>query len=140
MLTNAGLQWIWRMCAGELRGQDGGLTDELKSARIVVGDGDRPFQGTDTRLAGDQTAQAPLDPGYPMVLGMVDDGLGPDGEPVRCRIAFSATFGEDAAIFDWQERGIITAQGVLLDRVVRDNGRKVLGAVWTVEATIDLGR
>lgn len=139
MLTDAGLRWIWQMCLGDLRDAQGALTDQLKSARIVVGNGTTPFSGSDTRLAGELTEQVALDSGYPQLLGMVDDGDN-DGEPDACRLVFQGTFGEDKAVFDWQERGIVTAQGVLLDRAVTDQGRKVLGSVWEVEAALQLDR
>jgi hypothetical protein len=97
--TLVGMEWMWNMMIGNLRSSDGTLTDQLSSARVLVGNGDRPFAFTDERLAGDQTAQAP---------------------------------------FDWQERGVVTAAGVLIDRAVRDQGRKVLGAIWQVEARLRL--
>jgi hypothetical protein len=121
--TTVGLEWMWRMMLGELRDPDGTLTDQLASARIVVGNGSQEFAAGDTRLAGEQTAQVALD-GEPQV----------DGASITMR----ATFGEQDAIFDWQERGVVTAQGVLLDRSVADGGRKVLGSVWQVTATLTL--
>lgn len=138
--TNAGLRWLWDMALGNLRDADGGLTDQLASARIIVGDGDREFNGSDTRLAGEQTDQAAMDAGYPALFGMVGPGYDdqPDTEGAACRLVLRATFGEQQAIFDWQERGVVTAQGVLLDRSVKDQGRKVLGSVWVCEAALDL--
>jgi hypothetical protein len=121
--TTVGLEWMWRMMLGELRDADGTLTDQLASARIVVGDGSREFAAGDERLAGEHTDQATLD--QPPVI---------DGASITMR----ATFGESDAIFDWQERGVVTAQGVLLDRSVADGGRKVLGSVWQVAATLTL--
>jgi hypothetical protein len=113
--------------------------------RMVIGNGADPFSPEDTRLAGDQTDQRPFDDGYPILVGPVDaegDPL-PDGEgdpSVGIRVSFQATFGERDAIFDWQERGVVTAQGVLIDRSVSDQGRKVLGQVWVVQANLDLLR
>lgn len=137
--TNAGLQWLWKMALGQLRSADGTLTDQLSSARIVVGNGAAPFTGTDGRLAGDQTDQADMQAGYPRFDGMVDDGDA-DGEPDAAQVTFRAIFGEQQGIFDWQERGVVTAQGVLLDRAVTDQGRMVLGSVWEVEAALMLTR
>jgi hypothetical protein len=132
--TNVGLKWMWDMMAGQLRDADGTLNDHLGSARIVVGDGSSPFDLRDERLAGENTAQASLDAGYPTVNLQApgDDGRG------HSVISFLATFGEDQAAFDWQERGVVTAQGVLLDRAVQDQGRKVLGAVWQLKADLFL--
>lgn len=135
--TDAGLEWMWNMMLGNLRDAETNLlTDQLSSARLVVGTGDAPFSPLDARLAGDSTAQAPMDTGYPIVTGMVQGDEGRDA----CRLTLRATFGEQDGNFDWAERGVVTAQGVLLDRSVEDQGRKVLGAVWTLEAALDLDR
>lgn len=133
--TNVGLEWLWKCAAGILRGADGHMLDHLGSARIVVGTGDTPFDPSDERLRGDETDQAELDMGYPRIEGPVD--VGEDG---GWRIVLRATFGEDKGLFDWRERGVVTAQGVLLDRSVLDQGRKVLGAIWSLEASLDLTR
>lgn len=135
--TDTGLLWMWRMMAGELRNGEGGLTDHLGSARIVVGDGSQDFSPADVRLTGAQTAQSDLDPGFPAVS--LAEIVGDEVDRVG-RITLRATFGEADAAFDWQERGVVTAQGVLLDRAVSDQGRKVLGAIWECEATLDLLR
>lgn len=134
--TNAGLHWMWRMMAGQLRGTDGTLTDHLGGARLVIGNSDAPFDASDQRLRGDLTDQAALTPGYPTIVGPVPDG---EDVPRLWRMTFMATFGERAGNFDWMERGVVTAQGVLIDRAVLDLGRKVLGSVWTLEARLDLG-
>jgi hypothetical protein len=141
--TDAGLLWMWQMMAGQLRDGDGTLNDHIGSARIVVGNGEQPFSRTDTRLAGDQTDQSPLDEGYPRIEVMVEPAVDfePDGETTSIgRIYLSSTFGENQAVFDWRERGVVTAQGVLLDRAVGDNGRKVMGAIWQCEAILELTR
>lgn len=137
--TNVGLEWMWRMMAGLLRDGEGKVTDHLSAARLLVGNSSQEFDPSDTRLAGDLTAQAQLTEGYPVIEGPImlpSDDVVPNG----WRIRFSALFGEDQAIFDWQERGVVTAQGVLLDRSVMDQGRKVLGAVWQLDAELTLGR
>lgn len=134
--TNVGLEWMWKQMAGIHRGADGKLLDHLGAARIVVGNGTVGFTPSDTRMLGDQTDQADLDMGYPKVEGPI---VLPDEEEAY-RMVFRATFGEQQAIFDWQERGVVSAQGVLLDRSVMDQGRKVLGAVWQIEAALDLTR
>jgi hypothetical protein len=134
--TNVGLEWMWKTMTGQLRTAEGTMTDHLGSARIVVGNGDSAFDPNDTRLSGDQTAQAELDAGYPTITGLVSV----DDESEGMRLSLRATFGEQDAAFDWQERGVVTAQGVLLDRSVRDQGRKVLGAVWQLQADLILDR
>jgi hypothetical protein len=40
-------------------------------------------------------------------------------------IVFAATFGETDAIFDWGERGVVSAQGILIDRSVADGSYTV---------------
>jgi hypothetical protein len=121
--TLVGMEWMWNMMIGNLRSSDGTLTDQLSSARVLVGNGDRPFAFTDERLAGDQTAQAPLDAGFPTIERVEgDEGLD------AVQVTFRGT----------QERGVVTAAGVLIDRAVRDQGRKVLGAIWQVEARLRL--
>lgn len=131
--TTAGMTWMWNAMIGNLRSSDGTLTDHLGNARVLVGNGDRAFEFSDERLAGDQTAQADLDAGFPTVAVIEsDEGLG------AVEVTFRGTFGEDAAVFDWQERGVVTSAGVLIDRAVRDQGRKVLGAIWQVEARLRL--
>lgn len=136
LFTDAGLEWFWRMALGRLRDTEGGLNDELQSARIVVGNGERAFAGTDVSLAGELTHEAGMQPEYPEILGMRTDDTGVPAFGVR----FCAVFGERDAIFDWRERGVVTAQGVLIDRSVGDQGRKVLGTVWKVEAELEITR
>jgi hypothetical protein len=131
--TVVGMTWMWNMLAGNLRKSDGTLNDHLGSARIVIGNSDQPFDFSDQRLYGDMTAQAELDMGFPTVTPTPGDE-GPDAVAIN----FRSTFGEDQAIFEWQERGVVSAQGVLIDRAVADGGRKPLGAVWTCEATLIL--
>ena len=134
--TAAGVRWMWEMMAGRLRQDDGTLSDHLGSARIVVGNSDLGYVPNQERLQGDQTAQAALDGGFPTTevrLLEDDDFLRPLG-----LITFRATFGEADACFDWREQGVVTAQGVLIDRAVGDGGRKVLGSVWQTEAVLEL--
>jgi hypothetical protein len=132
--TKVGLEWIWNMVTGQLRDpQAGTLTDQLASARIVVGNSSQEFAYEDERLAGDQTAQAAADEGFPLIRPVVT----PD-ERRGVQLVLRATFGEQDAAFDWQERGVVSAQGVLIDRTVADQGRKVLGAIWQLEAALIL--
>lgn len=117
--TNPGYEWMWRRMAGQ-------TPDSLDSATIVVGNGAGVFTGGETQLQGDQVASMPVDDGFPLVVGS--------------KITFQATFGEREGAFDWMERGIVTPSGVLIDRAVGDQGRKVLGAVWVVQAELELAR
>jgi hypothetical protein len=134
-LTDAGLEWMWKMMTGLLRAGDGTTTDHLGAARIVVGDGGLEFDRRQTRLQGGDTAQAPLDSGFPRF-----DPLMIEGEVTGLSAVFQSTFGERDAAFEWRERGLVSAQGVLIDRAVADQGRKVLGAIWQTEVILDLAR
>ena len=131
--TVVGLEWMWRMALGELRNDEGGLSDHLSKARLIVGDSDEPWTEAQERLVGEQTAYATLDDGYPRRDGMVQTDEGR-----ACRVTFQATFGEDAATFDWLEAGVTSVQGVLIDRSVADRGRKAPGSVWTLNSALDL--
>lgn len=128
-----GLELFWRILLGQQRNEQGGLSDHLGKARLIVGNGATPFSDSDERLAGDQTAWADLDDGYPRTDGPVDTDEGR-----VFRVTFQATFGEQVANFDWRERGITSVQGVLVDRSVGDQGRKAPGSVWTMQAALDL--
>lgn len=132
--TLVGMEWMWRMMTGELRDAAAGtLTDHLGSARILVGNGDAEFSYGDTRLAGGETAQVALD-SSPTIerIAAIEDG------PDAVELVMRGTFGEQDANFEWAERGVVSAQGVLIDRAVGDNGRKPLGAIWQVEARLRL--
>lgn len=135
--TAVGLEWLWSVALGNLRAQDGGMLDHLDNARLVVGNGDAAFSVKDTRLAGAETAMAELDEGFPRADGMIDPG--DDGGPSAYRVTFQGTFTEFEANFDWRERGLVSSQGVLIDRSVSDQGRKAPGTIWTTSVSIDLG-
>lgn len=108
MLTPEGAKAIWEIIA--LGGED-----RLSGGTIIVTDGDK------------NTASAPF----------TIEGIEPrtDG---NVRLALRAEFGEDAGNFEWRERHVVTAKGVVLDREIRDSGRKVQGAVWEVGVDLDL--
>jgi hypothetical protein len=115
--TNVGYEWMWRRMAGQTE-------DSLDNAVIAVGNGNGIFTAGQTELLGDQVSRMALDDGSPIVTG--------------AKLTLSATFGERDGAFDWFERGVITPSGVLIDRSVGDQGRKVLGAVWVVIAELEL--
>lgn len=132
--TIVGMEWMWRMMTGQLRDTaDGTLNDHMGNARILVGNGSEPFTYNDTRLAGSETAQASLDSSPPVIERIATDEV-----PDAVELVLRSTFGEDQANFEWAERGVVSAQGILIDRAVGDNGRKPLGAIWQVEARLRL--
>jgi hypothetical protein len=128
--TDAGLRWIWQQALGVLRNEEGALADELSKARLVVGDGSRTFAAGDTRLAGGATAYAEMDEGFPKVE--IVDGV--------ARLTLRGTFDEESANFEWQERGVTSVRGVLIDRTVSYQGTKAPGTRWTAEVVLELAR
>lgn len=54
------------------------------------------------------------------------------------RLRVVATFGEELANFEWRIREFRSEQGVVIDRTEEDQGRKAAGAVWTLEADLEL--
>lgn len=107
------------------------LRADLEGATLVIGNGQQAEGHRDEELAGEFTAEAPI--------SEVEDvgEVQVDGE-LRHRVILRAIFGEDTANFDWNERGVRLADGTLVDRKVQDQGRKVQGSVWTLEAVLDL--
>jgi hypothetical protein len=130
--VDGGLDWMWAALLGRHRTEAGTIADHLDAGRIVVGNGSAAVTPSDTRLNGSETAQAAMDAGFPRLDGVVEDGAR------FHRVTFRATFAEDQANFDWLERGVVSAQGVLIDRSVQDQGRKAPGSIWTLEAALDL--
>jgi len=115
--TNVGMNWMWMKMVGL-------MPDDLSQAHIVVGDSGATFTGGEERLVGTTISSAPMMEGFPQVTGT--------------KILLRAEFGERDGIHEWAERGVIVPSGVLIDRAVADQGRKVLGAVWVVEAELEL--
>lgn len=89
----------------------GASTDSLAGGSLVVSDGT-------TR------SQRPLD-ANPTVAGGA--------------LTVVATFGEQDANFEWASAEVLSAQGVVVDRELKDSGRKTQGAVWTLETVLELG-
>lgn len=87
------------------------LAEKFKAAHIMVGD-------------GQQRAEVP-----------VEEFVWPD--PENGTLSMSATFGEEVANFSWTERGIML-DGILVDHEEADGGRKILGASWTVDYTVQV--
>lgn len=115
MFTPDGLQRIWEILLGN-------IDDNLSRARLLVTDG------------ANQRASAQMDEGFPRLVGLVTDDQGRQA----IRLELQATFGESEANFDWAVRQVVTARGVVVDSTPEDHGRKVSGAVWTLNASLDL--
>lgn len=91
--------------------------DTLEGGRVLIADGEEE--------EGRQEAAAVIDSATIDVV----DGL--------VRLTLVARFGPDVANFDWRVREVRTAQGVALDRVVEDQGRKAPPTTWTTVAELD---
>lgn len=119
-LTTAGSQQLAQLLAGS------GLAYDAVNAYIGVGDGDTAFSLDQTDLQGANTFRRAMDTGYPQITGNV--------------IKFRATFAAAEANFAWHEWGVFNAStgGVMLDRVVEDNGTKLSNQEWVLELTITL--
>lgn len=50
----------------------------------------------------------------------------------------NAVFGDSEGNFEWRRRTVIMADGTVLDDAEGDFGRKAAGAVWAVDAEIEL--
>lgn len=74
---------------------------------------------------------------------VVTDGENQDGASVTkvavdgAEVTATAVFGEDKANFDWKERWLIL-DGTVIDSETADFGRKSAGAVWSIDAVVDL--
>jgi hypothetical protein len=53
-------------------------------------------------------------------------------------VQVTGTFGEQDGNFDWTARRVLDANGRVIDERTGDFGRKIMGAVWTVEVTVGL--
>lgn len=53
-------------------------------------------------------------------------------------VLVQGTFGEDAANFEWKQRKVVTAKGIVLDLDEEDGGRKAKGSVWSLGVSLDL--
>jgi len=119
-LTNAGRNEIAAALIGE------GTPFNNSNARIGVGDGDTTFIATQTDLTGANKFRKGMDTGYPIR----DSNT----------ITYRATFGSDEANFTWKEWGVFNAAtgGVMLNRLVDNNGTKLSGQTWAFTVTITI--
>lgn len=94
---------------------------------ICVGDGEEPFQQSQTDLQGSNKFRKQVDVGYPIIEG-----------PNKVRLR--ATFETTEAAFPWREWGVANAavDGVLMNRLVEYNGIKLPDQKWVIEVTLEL--
>jgi hypothetical protein len=50
----------------------------------------------------------------------------------------SALFDSDNANFEWAKHAVKLKDGTIIDREVKDMGRKQSGSVWTLKVSIDV--
>lgn len=71
---------------------------------------------------GEQSAEEPLDEGFPAIQG----GL----------VVLQATFGIDTANFEWKRQAVVLG-GVEVDVELVQGGMKAQGTVWVLKHTIE---
>lgn len=96
-----------------------------ENAHIGVGNGTIPFNSEQEDLQGNNKYRSGMEADYPIVENN--------------RITFKASFGEDIALFDWNEWGVFNAKvgGIMLFRKVESRGTKVL-AIWNFTVTLEV--
>lgn len=123
-ITTAGLNFISQAIIGQ------GMFFNTANARLGVGDGSTFFTASQTDLTGTNKLRKEMDAGYPKV------------DPPK--VTFKSTFSPSEANFTWYEWGIFNAasNGVMLNRVVSNNGTKQDNQTWVleVEVTFSTGR
>lgn len=102
---------------------------DSRNCGLSVGQGNAPVRPTDTSLTSPTLVK--MDAGYPQAV--LDQYAG------ECRAIYRSTFSGGVGNHDWNEWGITNnaaASGVLFNRVVAPNGRKVSGQTWVFTVTI----
>ena len=117
-ITAAGVKFLAQASTG------GGTLFNAANARLGVGNGDGAFSAEQTDLQGANTVRKMMDTDYPIVAPP--------------SISFKSTFKQDEANFEWNEWGIFNASsgGVMLNRVVENNGVKQANQTWILEVEI----
>jgi hypothetical protein len=91
------------------------LAEDLRGGYVIVRDGDNePDEAQQAKAAIESVAV---------------DGA---------QATVTASFSEGEANFDWRQRLVASASGVIVDFLEQDMGRKAPGAVWNVEAVLEL--
>jgi hypothetical protein len=97
------------------------------NARIGVGDSTVAFAAAQTDLqASTNKLRKAMDATYPNISANV--------------IKFQSTFVGSEANFAWQEWGVFNAAsaGVMLNRVVENNGTKLSGQTWVFQVSLTI--
>lgn len=117
-LTTAGLRFLVQAAVGQ------GQFFNAANARLGVGNGTAAFNAAQTDLQGSEKLRKGMDTGYPVVNGN--------------ELTFKTTFGIGDANFTWTEWGVFNAGsgGVMLNRVLENNGTKQSNQTWILEVTI----
>lgn len=117
-LTEAGVTFLAQAAVGQ------GTVFNNANARLGVGNGSNAFAVTQTDLLGSSKFRKGMDVGYPVLDAPV--------------ITFKSTFAQSEANFEWNEWGIFNAAtgGVMLNRVVENNGTKQDNQTWVLEVAV----
>lgn len=117
-LTTAGLQFLVKAAIGQ------GTFFNAGNARLGVGNGTTAFNAAQTDLQGTSKFRKVMDEGYPVVAAN--------------EITFKSTFDTADANFTWSEWGVFNADsgGVMLNRVLENNGTKRDNQTWILEVTL----
>ncbi len=123
VLTNAGINRMWELIAGADE------EDFADAAVLAVGtNGDSVAEAaTNTEASFTGIVKEAMEGGYPT--------FGSDQ-----KMTWKASFDGDTANISWQEFGVLTktTSGVLLNRVLSDEGSKTEGQVWDLELSVTL--
>lgn len=123
-LTTAGVTFLAQAAIGQ------GTVFNNANARLGVGNGSTAFSVAQTNLQGTSKHRAPMDTGYPMISSKT--------------VYFKSTFSQEEANFAWNEWGVFNdaTGGVMLNRVVENNGTKQSNQTWVLEVaiTFDVGQ
>ncbi|MDR3709940.1 MAG: hypothetical protein P4L33_16715 [Capsulimonadaceae bacterium] len=116
---DAGITELWNV----LTGGSTNLWSHV-NCQIGIGDSSTAFAATQTGLqASTNLYWQAVDTGFPTVSGQ--------------SITFQATIGATSALYTWNEMAIKNAaSGVVLNRVVQNQGTKSGSNVWTAQVTV----
>ena len=126
-LVNSGRDFL----LGAAMGDEDTLFEEANTY-IGVGDGDTDVSASQTDLQGNNTERIPMESGYPK--------RDPENEGEKNKYRFNIIADEGVADFSWLEWGIFNdkTSGVMLNRVVQDQGTKSGEAIWELEVDVEI--
>lgn len=117
-LTTDGVNLIAQTIVGQ------GIALDAANAYLGVGDGTAAFNASQIDLQGTNKIRKGMDSGYPM------------SRPPAA--TFRSIFTQEEANFEWNEWALFNASegGVMLNRVIENNGTKLNNQTWILEVTV----